>query len=332
MQFDHLKRRQFIALLGGAAAWPLGAHGQQAAMPEIGFLNGGSAQGYARMSAAFLKGLGEAGYVDGRNVAVEYRWAEGQNGRLPALAADLVQRQVALIAATSTPAALAAKAATTAIPIVFETAADPVQLGLVAGLSRPGGNLTGVTMINLEVAPKRLELLHELLPEARTMALLVNPANPAVAEAAASEMLVAARTLGLELRVLNAADESDLEEAFSNLSRLRVGGLVITAGDPFFAGRARSLAALAMQHAVPTVSANPEFVVAGGLASYGSDIVNAYRLTGGYAGRILKGEKPGDLPVQQATKIELSINLKAARALGITVPLTVIGRADEVID
>ena len=301
-------------------------------MPEIGFLNGGSAQGYARMSAAFLKGLGEAGYVDGRNVAVEYRWAEGQNGRLPALAADLVQRQVALIAATSTPAALAAKAATTAIPIVFETAADPVQLGLVAGLSRPGGNLTGVTMINLEVAPKRLELLHELLPEARTMALLVNPANPAVAEAAASEMLVAARTLGLELRVLNAADESDLEEAFSNLSRLRVGGLVITAGDPFFAGRARSLAALAMQYAVPTVSANPEFVVAGGLASYGSDIVNAYRLTGGYAGRILKGEKPGDLPVQQATKIELSINLKAARALGITVPLTVIGRADEVID
>jgi putative ABC transport system substrate-binding protein len=322
-----VKRREFITLLGSAVAWPPAARAQPSAMPVIGFLNAASAQSYARLSAAFVKGLGEAGYVLGRNVAIEYRWAEGRNDQLPPLAADLIQRRVAVVAATSTPAALAAKAAT-----VFEMAADPVQLGLVASLSRPGGNVTGVTQINLEVGPKRLELLHELLPDARAMALLVNPTNPAVAETAATQMRAAARTLGLELHVLNASTETDLEAAFADLPRLRAGGLIISAGDPFFAGRPERLAALAVRHAVPTVTANRQFVAAGGLVSYGADIVDAYRLTGVYAGRILNGEKPSDLPVQQASKIELCINVKAAKALGITFPLSVLGRADEVIE
>jgi putative ABC transport system substrate-binding protein len=284
------------------------------------------------MSAAFLKGLGEAGYVDGRNVTIEYRWAEGQNARLPALAADLVQRQVAVIAATSTPAALAAKAATTTVPVVFETAADPVQLGLVASLNRPGGNVTGVTQTNVEVAPKRLELLHELLPAARVMAFLVDPSDPAVAETTANQMLAAARTLGLELHVLNASAESDFDAVFAKIGQLRASGLVLSAGTALFAGRSGQLAALAARHAVPSVGANRAFTSAGGLISYGADIVDAYRLTGGYVGRILRGEKPADLPVQQATQIELRVNLKAAKALGITVPLTLLGRADEVIE
>jgi putative tryptophan/tyrosine transport system substrate-binding protein len=328
-----MKRREFITLLGGAAAnWPLAVRAQQGAMPVIGFLNAASAQSYAPVLAAFLKGLGEAGYVDGRNVAIEYRWAEGQNDRLPALAADLVQRQVAVIAATSTPAALAAKAATTTVPIVFETAADPVQLGLVSSLNRPGGNVTGVTQTNLEIAPKRLELLHEMLPAARVMAFLVDPSDPAVAETTASQMQAAARTLGLELHVLNASTEGDLDAVFAKVGELRASGLVVSAGTAFFVSRSRQLAALAVQHAVPSVGANRTFVTAGGLISYGADIVEAYRLTGGYVARILKGEKAADLPVQQATKIELSINLKAAKALGITVPLPLLGRADEVIE
>ncbi len=301
-------------------------------MPVIGFLNAAFAQSYAPMSAAFLKGLGEAGYVDGRNVTIEYRWAEGQNARLPALAADLVQRQVAVIAATSTPAALAAKAATTTVPVVFETAADPVQLGLVASLNRPGGNVTGVTQTNVEVAPKRLELLHELLPAARVMAFLVDPSDPAVAETTANQMLAAARTLGLELHVLNASAESDFDAVFAKIGQLRASGLVLSAGTALFAGRSGQLAALAARHAVPSVGANRAFTSAGGLISYGADIVDAYRLTGGYVGRILRGEKPADLPVQQATQIELRINLKAAKALGVTVPLTLLGRADEVIE
>jgi len=277
---------------------------QQSATPVVGFLNSASAQRYAHFSAAFLKGLDEAGCVDGRNVSIEYRWADGQVDRLPALAADLVQRQVSVIAATSTPAALAAKAATSAIPIVFETGADPVELGLVASLNQPGGNLTGVTQMNLEVAPKRLELLHELLPSTSVMALLVNPSNPAVAETTARQMLAAAHTLGLELHVLDASTESDLDAVFAQIGQLRASG----------------------------VGPGRDFLMGGGLISYGADLDAAYRLTGGYVGRILKGEKPTDLPVQQATKIELRINLKAAKSLGITVPLSLLGRADEVIE
>jgi putative ABC transport system substrate-binding protein len=327
-----MQRREFITLLGGAATWPLAVRAQQSVMPVIGFLNAASAESYAPFSAAFLQGLGEAGYVDGRNITIEYRWAEGQNDRLPALAADLVQRHVAVIAATSTPAALAAKAATTTVPIVFETAADPIQLGLVASLNRPGGNVTGVTQTNLEIAPKRLELLHELLPKARVMTLLVDPSNPAVAETSANQMLAAARTLGLELHVLNASTESDFDAVFAKISQLRASGLVISAGTAIFVSRSGQLAALAARHAVPSVSAGRAFVMAGGLISYGGDIVDAYRLTGGYVGRILKGEKPADLPVQQATKIELLINLKAAKALGLDVPPTLLARADEVIE
>jgi putative ABC transport system substrate-binding protein len=331
-----VNRRKLCTLISGTAAsfvsCPLPTHAQRGAMPVIGFLNAAGAQGYARMTAAFLKGLGEAGYADGRNVAIEYRWADGQNDRLPALGADLVQRQVAVIAATSTPAALAAQAATSTIPIVFETAANPIQLGLVASLNRPGANVTGVTQINVEVAPKRLEWLHELLPEAHAMAFLVNPANPAVAERAAREMRAAARTLGLELHVLNASAESDLDAVFSKVGELRAGGLVISAGDPFFASHTGQLAALAARHAVPAVAASSLFAPAGGLMSYGADITDAYRLAGTYAGRILKGDKAGDLPVQQATRVELLINLKAAKALGITMPLSLLGRADEVIE
>jgi putative ABC transport system substrate-binding protein len=326
-----MKRREFIAAAGAAIAWPLTARAQSAT-PVVGFLNGGSAQGYARMSAAFLDGLGEAGYAVGRNVAVEYRWAEGQNDRLPALAADLVQRQVAVIAATSTPAVLAAKAATSIIPIVFEIATDPVQLGLVASLSRPGGNITGATQTNAEVAPKRLQLLHELLPAARVMALLVNPNNPIVAETTTSQMLAAARTLGLELQVLNVSTESDLDAVFTKLNPLQVGGLVMGAGEPFFASQTGKIGALAAKHAIPAVAPNREFAAGGGLLSYGADITESYRLAGIYTGRILKGDKPADLPVQQATKVELVINLKAAKALGITVPIPLLGRADEVIE
>jgi putative tryptophan/tyrosine transport system substrate-binding protein len=327
-----MQRRDFMTILGAVAAgWPLAARAQLAPTPVVGFLNAASAQSYAAPVAAFLEGLGEAGFVDGRNVTVEYRWAEGQNDRLPALAADLVQRQVAVIAATGTSAALAARAATATVPIVFETAADPVQIGLVASLNRPGGNVTGVTRTNPEVAPKRLELLHELLPTARVMALLVDPSDPAVAKTTADQMLAAARTLGLELRVLNVSAGSDLDAVFAEISRSRASGLVVSAGTAISANRGEQLAALAARHAVPAVGANRTFVVAGGLISYGSDIVDTYRLAGGYVGRILTGEKPMDLPVQQATKVELRINLKAAKALGITVPLALLGRADELI-
>jgi ABC-type uncharacterized transport system substrate-binding protein len=326
-----MKRREFITLLGAALAWPVAARGQQPAMPVIGFLNSSSPDGYATNVAAFRQGLRETGYVEGQNVAIEYRWAEGQIDRLPALTADLVQRRVAVIAATTAPAVLAAKAATATIPIVFETAADPIQLGFVASLNRPGGNITGVANLNLGIAPKRLELLRELVPAASVVGLLINPANPLLAEPAARASQAAARTLGLNLHVLNASSEGDFEQAFASLMQLRAGGLVI-GPDAFFTARSRQLAALALRHAVPTVHQNREFVAAGGLVSYGGLTSDAYRLTGVYTGRVLKGEKPADLPVQQATKVELYINLKTAKTLGITIPLPLSGRADELIE
>jgi putative ABC transport system substrate-binding protein len=327
-----MRRRDFIkVIVGSTVAWPLTARTQQPKMPVIGFVNFASAKSYALQLAAFIKGLGEAGYVDGRNVAIEYRWAEGRSDRVPAMVADLVHRQVAVIVATTTPAALAAKAAATAIPIVFETASDPIRLGLVASLSHPGGNMTGVTQLNLQVMPKRLQLLHELVPTARVIALLVNPANPTLAETNSKELQAAARTLGLELHVLTASTDGDFEGVFAKLSQLRAGALVIGA-DPFFTSRSEQLAALAIRHAVPAVYETRAFAAAGGLMSYGGNITDAYRLTGVYAGRVLKGDKPADLPVQQVTKVEMYINLKTAKALGINVPNTLIGRADEVIE
>jgi putative tryptophan/tyrosine transport system substrate-binding protein len=327
-----MRRRDFIKYVGaGAVAWPLAARAQQPAMPIVGFINAASAQNYTRQLAAFLKGLGETGYIDGHNVAIEYRWAEDQNDRLPAMAADLVNRQVAVIAATSTPAALAAKAATTTIPIVFETGSDPVRLGLVASLNRPGGNVTGVTQTNLEVAPKRLELLHELLPTARIMALLVNPAEPTIAETTSREVLAAARTFGLELHVLNVSSEGDFDGVFAKLIQLRADGLVI-GGGPFFSGHREQLAALTVGHAVPAIFQYREFAAAGGLLSYGSDSADSYHQAGIFTGRILKGAKPAELPVQQATKVELYINLKTARALGISIPLPLSGRANELFE
>jgi putative ABC transport system substrate-binding protein len=275
--------------------------------------------------------LKETGYVDGHNVAIEYRWAEGRNDRLPSFVADLVQRKVNVIAATTTAAALAAKAATTTIPIVFETTADPVQLGLVASLNRPGGNVTGVTQTNMEIAPKRLELLHELVPTASVMALLVNPTDPALAESATKELQEAASILGLKLHVMQASTDRDFDAVFAKLIQLRAGGLVI-GSDPFFTSRSQQLAKLTVDHAVPAVYQFREFAVAGGLLSYGAAITDAYRLAGNYTGRVLRGDKPADLPVQQATKVEMIINLKTAKALGLNVPNPLIGRADEVIE
>ncbi|MFZ1097531.1 MAG: ABC transporter substrate-binding protein [Xanthobacteraceae bacterium] len=330
MQFDHLRRREFITLIGGAAAWPLRARAQQPAVPVIGFLNGSSPNWYVPMVAAFRQGLKEAGYIEGQNVAIEYHWAEGQYDRVPPMAAELVRHQVAVIVA-NTPGNLAAKAATTTIPIVFTTPSDPVQIGLVTSLSRPGGNVTGVTTLNVEIAPKRLELLHELVPTARVIALLVNPADPTLAETQSREVLSAAHTLGLELHVLNASTERDFDRVFGTLAQLRAGALVIGT-DPFFNSRSKQLAALAVHHAVPAIYQYHEFAAAGGLMSYGGSITDMYRQAGGYTGRILKGEKPANLPVQQSTKVELFINLKTANALGLTVPLPLLGRADEVIE
>ena len=327
-----MKRREFITLLGGAAvAWPLAARGQQSGMPVIGLLNSRAPGDAPQLLAATLQGLKDTGFVEGQNVAIEYRFAENQNERLPALATELVRRQVTVIAALGTPATLAAKAATTTIPVVFAIGFDPVQAGLVASLSRPGGNMTGVTILGVHLAPKRLELLHEVIPTARVIALLVNPANPALAETSSSLVLSAAHTLGLELHVLRASTESDFDGVFAKLMELRAGGLVIGA-DPFFTARQEQLAALAVRHAVPAVYQNREFVAAGGLMSYGASITDAFHLVGVYAARVLKGYKPANLPVQQVTKVEFYINLKSAKALGITVPLPISGRADEVIE
>jgi putative ABC transport system substrate-binding protein len=327
-----LVSREFISLLGGAAAtWPLAARAQQPAMPVVGFVNAGSLEGYRPMVAAFRQGLQESGYAEGRDVVIEYHWADGKNDRLPAIVADLVRRQVAVIAATSTPAALAAKAATTTIPIVFEIGSDPIALGLVASLSRPGGNVTGVTQLGLELASKRLEVLHELLPTARVMALLVNPTNQAASERASRAVLSAAETLGLKLHVLNASAETDFDGIFTKLIELRAAGLVIGA-DPLFSSRSEQLGELTARRVVPAVYKEREFAAAGGLMSYGTSLMDSYRLVGVYTGRVLKGAKPADLPVQQATKVELYINLKTAKALGLTVPLPLSGRADEVFE
>jgi putative tryptophan/tyrosine transport system substrate-binding protein len=328
-----LGRRHFLTLLGGAAAaWPLVARAQQPAMPVVGVLSAEWPDQFTDRLRVFRDGLRETGYVEGRNLAIEYRWAEGQNDRLPALAAELVRRQVSVIVtAGSTPAALAARAATTTIPIAFYLGADPVEAGLVTSLSRPGGNLTGVVTLNVEVAPKRLELLHELVPTARIIAALINPTNPVLAETLTRDLQTAANTLGVQLHILHASSERDFDTVFASLFQLRAGGLVIGA-DALFNSRSEQLAALTIRHAVPAIYQFCEFVSAGGLMSYGTTVVDTYRPLGVYTGRILKGEKPAELAVQQATKLELILNMKTAKALGVTVPLPLIGRADEVIE
>jgi putative ABC transport system substrate-binding protein len=326
-----MKRRGFITLFGGVAAtWPLAAHAQPA-MPVIGFLSSTSPQVYAVRLRAFVQGLKEEGYIEGQNVAIEYRWAGDQEDRLPGLAAELVQRRVAVIAAGGTPSSVAAKAATATVPVVFETASDPVRLGLVASLNRPGGNLTGVTNLNVEVGQKRLELLRELLPAATIIAVLVNPSAPTLTEQFMRDLQAAAPALGMQLHVLHASNDRDLDAAFAALGQLRADALVI---GPylFFTSRKEQLGALSLRHAVPAIYIYREFVAAGGLMSYGANEAETFRLVGIYTGKILKGEKPGDLPVQRSTKVELIINLKTAKALGIAVPLALSGRADELIE
>jgi len=328
-----MQRREFITLLGGAAvAWPLAARAQQPPMPVIGLLGSESLDRWASRMRAFHQGLSETGYVDGRSVAIEYRWAEGHNDRLPALAADLVRRRVSVIAAPgSTPAALAAKAATSTIPIIFWVGGDPIELGLVASLRRPGGNLTGLTTLNQKLAAKRVELLRELVPGTRSMALLVNPTSPTLTKTSVEDAQEAARTLGLKLHVLNASSDREIDAAFASVVKLRAGGLVLGT-DAFFSSRLEQLSALAMRHAVPTIYQFREFAAAGGLMGYGGSLTEAFRGTGVYTGRILKGDKPADLPVQQVTKIELYINLKTANALRLSVPNTLFARANEVIE
>src|SRR6516162_8869187 len=327
-----MRRRDFIKVIGGAViAWPFAASAQQPAMPVIGFLGTESLDLNAVRLPAFLQGLRETGFFEGRNVAFEYRWAEGRYDRFPALLADLVSRKVAVIAVLGgPPTAVAAKAATATIPILFVIAGDPVALGLVASLSRPGSNITGVTSLAVELGAKQLEVLTELVPTA-TVALLVNPANPAIADPLVRELQAAAGIRGIELHILHAGTESELDAVFETLPRLRTGALVI-GSDVFFNSRPQQLTALAARYAVPTMYPFREYVGAGGLVSYGESLTDAYRILGGYAGRILKGDKPADLPVQQSTKIELFINLKTAKALGLTVPISLLGRADEVIE
>ena len=330
-----MRRRDVISLLGSllgaVAAWPLAAHAQQPGVPVIGFLNPHTPGTYAPFVAAFRQGLKEVGYVEGQNVAIEYRWAEGRNDRLPALLADLVRLRVAVIAATGGDApALAAKAATATTPIIVNTGVDPVKLGLIAGLSRPGGNITAVCRFNAELLPKRLELLREAVPGAAMIAFLVNPTNPS-AERTTRDVQAAAHSLGLQLLVLRAGAERDIDTAFAAMVEQRVGALLITT-DSFFNSRREQLAALTLRHGLPAIFTLREFAVAGGLMSYGGSLADVYRQIGSYAGKILKGAKPADLPVLQSTKVELVINLKTAKALGLTIPLPLLGRADEVIE
>jgi putative ABC transport system substrate-binding protein len=326
-----MRRREFIGALGGAAAWPRVVTAQQPAVPVIGYLSLGSAKGFATRLTAFRQGLQETGYREGENVVIEYRWADGRTERLPALAADLVAHRVAVITTPGSVAAtLAAKAATTTIPIVFETGADPIVSGFVASLRRPEENVTGVTSLNFEVAPKRLELLRELVPAASGVAVLVNPSNPN-AETVPRDLRGTAAALGLDLSVLHASSEGELETIFSDLGQQRSRGLVVSP-DPFFINRSELLGALTVRHAVVSIFHSREFVLAGGVVSYGGSVADTHRIAGVYTGRLLNGEKLADLPVQQSTKVELIINLRTAKALGLTVPISVLGRADEVIE
>jgi ABC-type uncharacterized transport system substrate-binding protein len=325
-----MRRREFITLIGGAVAWPLAARAQQPPLPVIGFLGSASPDHYAHLIDAYRQGLTEAGYDDGRNVTIDFRWAESQYDRLPALAADLVHRRVAVITAGAFPAAVAAKAATTSIPIVFSLGVDPVEFGLVTSMNRPGGNITGVANLNLELGAKQLEVLRELASAATVAALLINPTNPN-AQAQAKTMQGAAGNLGLRIDVLHARSERDFDPVIAAFRQSRAAGLVIGA-DSFLVSRATQLGALLGREGVPAIMQSREFVMAGGLLHYGSSITDAYRRVGVYTGRVLKGEKPADLPVQQSTKVELIVNLKVAKAMGLNVPQTLLARADEMIE
>jgi putative tryptophan/tyrosine transport system substrate-binding protein len=325
-----VRRREFITLMGSSMAAWRAAHAQQPAMPVIGFLHPSPEGVRANETTAFRQGLKEAGYVEGHNVAIEYRWAEGHYDRLPALAADLVRRQVVEIVTSGTPAALAAKAASSTIPIVMNVGIDPVQIGLVASLNRPSGNVTGLALLTVELAAKQLEVLHELLRTSAAVALLVNPNNPA-AEPETKGVRDAARSLGLQLHVLDAGTEGEIDAAFGKLIELRARALVVSV-DPFLNSQRAQIVALAARHAVPAIYGVREFATAGGLMSYGTDLADAYRHVGIYAGKILKGAKPADLPVQRVVRVEFVINLKTAKTLGLTFPITLLGRADEVIE
>jgi putative ABC transport system substrate-binding protein len=325
-----MRRREFIAL-AGSAALPLAARAQPL-QPTIGVLGSTSSQVQANFLRAFRQGLGETGYVEGRDAAVEYRWADDQNEKLPALAADLVRRQVnVIVAAASTPAAIAAKAATATIPIVFLVGSDPVGAGLANNLARPGGNVTGVTSMNMELGSKRLEIVRELLPAAKVIALLVNPTNPGITQPMSKDLQSASHALGLKLHILNATIEADFDSVFANMSKLRAGALII-APDALFISRSEQLAALTVRHAIPAIAQFRAFAAAGGLMSYGGSFTEGARQVGIYTGRILKGEKPANLPVQQMAKLELVINLKTAKTLGLAIPLSLLGRAEEVIE